>query len=76
MRVLVDIGHPGHVHFYKHIIWKLQGQGHEVLVSARDKDVTLALLEQYGFSYRNLSTAGNGLRGMAQEFMQRWLPAP
>lgn len=60
MRVLVDIGHPGHVHFYKHAIWELQARGHEVLVSAREKDVTRALLDHYGFPYRNLSTIGSG----------------
>lgn len=71
MRILVDIGHPGHVHFYKHIIWQLQANGHQILVSARDKDVTLSLLDYYKLPYRNLSQIGRGFWGMAKEFLQR-----
>lgn len=71
MRILVEMGHPGHVHFYKHAIWRLQEHGHEVLVSARDKDVALALLDHYGFRYRTLSAIGNGRWGMVKEFLQR-----
>ena len=71
MRILVDVGHPGHVHFYKHVIWRLQDRGHEVLISARDKDVTLALLDCFGFPYRILSAIGNGRWGLVREFLQR-----
>ncbi len=71
MRILVDMGHPGHVHFYKHAIWRLQKKGHQVLVSARDKDVTLALLDHYGFPYRTLSAIGHGRWGLAREFLLR-----
>ena len=71
MRILVDIGHPGHVHFFKHAISKWQQRGHDVLVSAREKDVTTALLNHYAFPYRILSAIGHGRRGMAREFLQR-----
>jgi len=54
MRILVDIGHPAHVHFFKNIIWKLEERGHEVKITAREKDVTLQLLNAYGFEYENL----------------------
>jgi predicted glycosyltransferase len=71
MRVLVDMGHPGHVHFYKHVIRRLRERGHEVLISARDKDVTLALLDHYGFHHRTLSVIGSGRWGLFREFLQR-----
>jgi uncharacterized protein len=71
MRILVDIGHPGHVHFYKHAIWQWQKEGHEVFISARAKDVTIELLEHYGFRYAILSQIRNGQIGMLQEFIQR-----
>jgi predicted glycosyltransferase len=71
MRILVDIGHPAHVHFYKHIIWSLERRGHEVKITARDKDVTLALLDHYRFKYQLLSAIGSGLSGMAKEFILR-----
>jgi predicted glycosyltransferase len=44
MKVLIDIGHPAHVHFYKNTIKELEAKGHEVLVTARDKDVAINLL--------------------------------
>ncbi len=51
MKILVDIGHPAHVHFFKNMIWKLEENGHEILITSRDKDVTLRLLEIYKFKY-------------------------
>ena len=71
MRILIDIGHPAHVHFYKHIIWRLQEKGHQVLLAARDKDVTLALLDHYSLPHRILSTTGDGRLGLVKEFLQR-----
>ena len=54
MKVLVAIGHPAHVHFFKNTIWKLEEDGYEVKITARDKDTTLNLLDAYGFKYENL----------------------
>lgn len=71
MRILFDIGHPGHVHFYKHAAWKLMEKGHEVFFSARDKDVTLSLLKQYRFPYRTLSSIGKNKFGLYREFIER-----
>ena len=54
MRILIDIGHPAHVHLFKNMIWKLENDGHEVKITARDKDVALQLLDAYGFDYEFL----------------------
>ena len=54
MKVLVDIGHPAHVHLFKNIIWDFKKDGHEVIITARDKEITLYLLEVYGFKYESL----------------------
>lgn len=70
MRVLVGVGHPGHVHFFKNAIWELKRRGHEVLIAARDKDVTLALLNAYGFSYQTLSKQGKGSLGLFCELLE------
>jgi len=70
MRVLVDIGHPGHVHFYRHAVTALRGEGHEVALSARDKDVTLDLLRAYGLEHVVLSTTA---RGLWREYPRRLL---
>jgi len=40
MKILIDMGHPAHVYFFKNTIWELEKRGHQVKVTARDKDVT------------------------------------
>ena len=56
MKVLIDIGHPGHVHFFKNLIWILEKKGHEVLVTARGKEVTVDLLRAYGIKHTVLTS--------------------
>jgi uncharacterized protein len=51
MRILIGIGHPAHVHFFKNFIHTIQKKGHEVRIVARDKEVTINLLEKYNFNY-------------------------
>lgn len=51
MRILVDIGHPAHVHYFRNAILALQKKGHQFLITTRDKEVTLDLLESYGLDY-------------------------
>jgi len=51
LKVLFDIGHPAHVHLFKHVMWKIQEQGGEIYVTARDKDVATRLLDVYGLEY-------------------------
>ena len=51
MKILIDIGHPAHVHFFKYLIRNLEKDGHSIKITARDKEVTLALLKAYGFDY-------------------------
>lgn len=51
MKVLIGMGHPAHVHFYKNVIWNLKENGHEVRIVCRDKEVALSLLKSYGFEY-------------------------
>lgn len=58
MRILIDITHPAHVHFFRPALALLRERGHEVRVTARDKDVTLPLLERFGIEHETLSKAG------------------
>ncbi len=51
MKILVDIGHPAHVHYFRNAIKELQKRGHEFLITTRDKEVALDLLKSYGFNY-------------------------
>lgn len=71
MRILVDITHPAYVHFFRPILPKLEESGHQVLVTSRDKDVTIDLLDAFGVTHRPLSRAGNSLWMRAFEMVQR-----
>lgn len=54
MRILVDIGYPTNVHFFKNIIWSLEKYGNEVKITLRNRDVAKYLLDAYGFKYETL----------------------
>jgi hypothetical protein len=69
--VLFDCTHPIDVHLFKHVIWTLQERGHVTAITARDKDVILALLRGYGFEFTCLSRRGRGLLGLARELLVR-----
>lgn len=51
MRICIEMQHPSHVHHFKHMIWELQKNGHEVKICAVDKDISLQLLDKYQFDY-------------------------
>jgi len=51
MKILVNIGHPAHVHFFKNFIWEMEKKGHEIMITSIDKDIALDLLNLYGFKY-------------------------
>lgn len=61
MKIVVDINHPAHVHYFKNFIWEMERRGHEVLITASEKDVTCKLLNNYGFDYINMGSYGYSL---------------
>jgi predicted glycosyltransferase len=65
LRILIDIGHPAHVHFYRNFIRMAESRGHDVQVTARDKEMTLALLRAYGIPYANRGPISPTLAGKA-----------
>lgn len=71
IRVLFDVGHPAHVHLFRHAITELEARGHQTLVTSRDKECTNELLDAFGIEYRSLSTMGEGGIGLAREWATR-----
>ena len=51
MRILVDMGHPTDVNLFRNVINELKTKGHEVKITAADKENTATVLEGYGFDY-------------------------
>ncbi|MFW9873831.1 MAG: DUF354 domain-containing protein [Candidatus Thorarchaeota archaeon] len=71
MKILVDIIHPAHVHVFKNFIWEMEKKGHEILVTAREKDVATDLLDAYDIKYTTLSEAKTGLFNLGAELIKR-----
>jgi uncharacterized protein len=72
MRIVFDIVHPAHVHFFKNMIRDLHGRGHTTTILARDKDVTSALLDHEGLPYETLGRPSrSGRFGQLKELVRR-----
>jgi len=63
MRILIDIGHPAHVHYFKNFIKIMESKGHVFSIVARDKDVTHKLLKSYNIGYTSRGVGKNSLFG-------------
>ena len=70
MRILIDILHPAHVHFFRNFHNEMAGRGHEMCITARDKDRSVELLEAFGLPYQQISQQKSGA-GLAVEMAQR-----
>ncbi|WP_254270972.1 DUF354 domain-containing protein [Haloarcula marina] len=73
MNVHFEVGHPAHVHLFKHAIWELQDRGHETFVTAREKEVTTDLLDAYDIDYKVLSRQADSTPKLILEWAVREL---
>ncbi len=51
MNILIDIGHPAHVHLFKNFAWLMQANGHKILFTCREKEFEKDLLKTYNFDF-------------------------
>lgn len=70
MRVLVDIVHPAHVHFFRQPIQQLRARGHEILITSRRKEIAEDLLNAFQLEHVVLSGEG-GRAGLLGELVLR-----
>lgn len=73
MKLLFDLYHPSHVHLFKHAIWTLEDEGHDVLVTARDTEMTIDLLTAYDLDHVVLSAKRSGRLGRIREAGTRFV---
>lgn len=48
MRVLVQIAHPAHVHFYRHFLDECEKRGVETKLTVPEKEIATELLDRFG----------------------------
>lgn len=68
MNILIDISHPGQVHLFKNIYFKLKAK-HNIIWTTRDIPIAKKLLEQYQIPYINLGKKSNSIFGKAIDIL-------
>ena len=61
MKIIVDIGHPAHIHYFKNCARILERKGHNFLFVVRERDSTIELIKSTGFDYVSRGKGGHGL---------------
>lgn len=61
MKILIDIGHPAHVHYFKNMVKTLELKGFSFHFTLRERDSTVALMDRYGFSYTKRGKGGKNI---------------
>lgn len=72
VKILIDLQHPAHFHFFRHAVCRLRQEGHEVRLTGRDKDILGSLAEEYGLDVEVFGTARPGIMKMGSELFARW----
>lgn len=63
MRILITIGHPAHVHYFKHFAKIMQQRGHTTLFFVRDRECIIDMVKKEGFDYFCYGKGGDGMVG-------------
>jgi len=70
MNILIDIGHPAHVHLFRNFYNEMKERGHDLHVTVKAISSATDLLDLYGIPYIVLGTKGRSLtaKGFRQIF--------
>lgn len=72
MNILIDIGHPGHVHLLHGVAEELKRHGHTLFYSVRNIPIAKRLMTHYGMiPYIDLGDKKDSLLGKAQTILQQ-----
>jgi len=63
MKILIDIGHPAHVHYFRNFIKIMESKGHEFVITARDKEVAHSLLKSNSIPFVSRGKGKNNMLG-------------
>ena len=71
MKILIDLGHPAHAHFFRYIIEDLEKEGHSVKLAAREREMLYYLLDRFGFEYTSIGRTKEGLLNKAADMLKK-----
>ena len=63
MNILIDIGHPGHVHLFRPFAHQMIEKGHKIFFTCREKEFEIELLKAAGFDFKSFGKKFNSLPG-------------
>jgi predicted glycosyltransferase len=63
MRIFLDIGHPAHVHYFRNFIRIMEDKGHHFLVTARDREHVVSLLNYFQIPFVSRGKGGGSSLG-------------
>lgn len=61
MKILIDLGHPAHIHYFRNFVNLMVAKDHEFIFVARDKEVLHKLLNHYQYPFINRGKGGKSL---------------
>jgi predicted glycosyltransferase len=70
MNILIDIGHPAHVHLFRNAATKWIRKGHKVVFTIRDRKMVAELVKAYGFNFFIASKARTNTMGLFFELVE------
>jgi uncharacterized protein len=65
MKILIDLGHPAHIHYFRNFVMIMLSKGHEFCFVARDKEVLQTLLTNYKIDF---ISRGKGAKSVIGKF--------
>lgn len=65
MNILIDIGHPAHVHLFRNLYKELTSRGHNVTVTVKDLQSAKQLLDLYKIPYLVVGRRGGSIASKA-----------
>ena len=51
MKIMIDMNHPAHVHYFRNLIKDMEKKGHQFCVVNRDDGMINQLLDYYGIRH-------------------------
>lgn len=66
MRILIDINHPAHVHYFRNFYRLMTERGHKILIVSRNKEIEHRLLNAYNIPFLS---RGKGKDGRIGKFL-------
>ena len=63
MKIVVDINHPAHVHYFRNFFKIMVSKGHQVLFISRNKEIEHRLLKIYNIPFVSRGKGSNGRVG-------------